>query len=331
MFLMQGSITAGSGLGRGIGMDTTLIASANNDVLVGLDVKPTYTLGAFTGVTTVDLRTNGANVTIGSSYGYGALYGYANDGLVQIKTAATYKTQMWFRPSGNAGGYNASYWSRIEHDGGTLNIIGSSYGQLSIVSSNGTGNGAKIYFSGATGAANNALSLDGPANSGRIALTTYGSSPITINGGNFLVNTTTDAGFRADINGTLRATGVITGYQFNSSYNGGSYSSIGVNVLDYGDGLRIGYSSSVQKITLFTAAGTARFQVVNSGSILIGTTTEITSSLLTLTSSTRGFLPPRMSNTEMLAIVTPAPGLQVYDTTNNKMCVYDGTTWQNLY
>jgi hypothetical protein len=95
--------------------------------------------------------------------------------------------------------------------------------------------------------------------------------------------------------------------------------------------LRIGYSGSVQKITLFTAAGTPRFQIVNSGSILIGTTTEIASSLLTLNSSTRGFLPPRMTNAEMLAIATPSEGLMVYDLTNKKLCCYDGATWQNLF
>jgi hypothetical protein len=38
--------------------------------------------------------------------------------------------------------------------------------------------------------------------------------------GNVLINTTTDAGYKADINGTLRATGVITGNQFNASSNG---------------------------------------------------------------------------------------------------------------
>jgi len=209
-FTIGASQTASSAIARGALLNTTLVAATNNDVLVGLDIAPTYTNGAFTGLTNVDLRTSGANVTIGSSYGYGALYGYANDGIVQIKTASVYKTQMWFRPSGNAGGYNANYWSRIEHDMGTLNIIGSAYGQLSIASSNGTGNGAKIYFSGSTGAANNGLALDGPGNSGRIALTTYGSSPITINGGNLLVNTIIDAGFKADINGTVRIVNALT-------------------------------------------------------------------------------------------------------------------------
>lgn len=314
MLLMQGSITAGSALGRGIGMDTTLVAAANNDVLVGLDVKPTYTNGAFTGVTNVDLRTKNAGVVIGANYGYGALYGYGNDGIVQVRDAgtgilgSTYSTQLIFRPAGNSAGLNSNYWAYLEQSATAFLLTSGRYQPL--------------YLRAGTGGSTNDMFFQSST-----------STVMMIKGttSNVLIGTTTDSGFKFDVNGTARATGVITGNQFNASNNGGSYSAIGVVLLDYGDGLRIGYSSSVQKITLFTAAGTPRFQVVNSGSILIGTTTEIASSLLTLNSSTRGFLPPRMTNAEMLAIATPATSLMVYDTTNNKLCCYDGTTWQNLF
>lgn len=352
MLLMQGSITAASALGRGIGMDTTLVASANNDVLVGLDVKPTYTNGAFTGLTNVDLRTSGANVTIGSSYGYGALYGYANDGIVQIKTAATYKTQMWFRPSGNAGGYNANYWSRIEHDMGTLNIIGSSYGQLSIASAGGNANGARIYFSGSTGIANNALSLEGPGNSGRIALTTYGSSPVTINGGNLLVNTLTDAGFKLDVNGTARVSGnLYIGPSPNGTYmySNGYDLTMTTRASDRAIWLKQGNSNLVMMLmadgnagvnnnnalTVWTTANTNANTVASfcvngiSGNTLIGTSTDIASSILTVNSTTKGFLPPRMTTTQKNAIASPAAGLVIFDTTLNKLCVYT-TAWETI-
>ena len=55
------------------------------------------------------------------------------------------------------------------------------------------------------------------------------------------------------------------------------------------------------------------------------------SSMFALESTTRGFLPPRMTNAQMLAIATPAAGLIVYDTTNNKHYGYDGTTWNPFY
>jgi hypothetical protein len=247
------------------------------------------------------------------------LYGYNNDGIVQIKTAATYKTQMWFRPSGNAGGYNSAYWSRIEHDMGTLNIIGSSYGQLSIASSNGSGNGARIYFSGSTGAVNNALSLEGPVNSGRIALITYASSPITINGGNLLVGTTTDTGYKLDVNGTSiyreSLTNTIGGFlhKSTSTSNDAFWSIVSGSV--YFIVSAGGYCKTTSNlVTEATGVGTINASAISQ-----------------IDSVTKGFLPPRMTNAQMLAIATPAEGLMVYDTTNRKLCCYDGATWQNLF
>ena len=54
------------------------------------------------------------------------------------------------------------------------------------------------------------------------------------------------------------------------------------------------------------------------------------SALLDISSSTKGFLPPRMTTTQKNAIATPAAGLQVYDTTLNQMSYYNGTTWVNF-
>ena len=104
------------------------------------------------------------------------------------------------------------------------------------------------------------------------------------NGGTF-----TDAGYKLDVNGTIRSTNVITAYQFNTSYNGQSYSSQGVNLLDYGDGLRVGYSGSVQKITLFTAGGTPRISIINNGNVGFSQSTPVanihTSSSITAASA----------------------------------------------
>lgn len=201
MLLLGGSITAGSALGRGIGIDTTLVAAANNDVLIGLDIAPTFTNGAFTGLANIDLRTKGAGVVIGSGAGYGAIYGYDNDGLLQLKTNGT-STELWFRPNNSAASFNSSYWGTIIQESYSFKILSGSYQSLVIATARAGGNGGIMSFSGATGAANNAITIAGPANAGRIALVTYGSSPITLNGGNILINTTTDAGYKLDVNGT---------------------------------------------------------------------------------------------------------------------------------
>jgi len=59
----------------------------------------------------------------------------------------------------------------------------------------------------------------------------------------------------------------------------------------------------------------------------INTTTPNTSSMLDVTSSTKGFLQPRMTTLQRIAIVAPATGLQVYDTTTNSNWYFDGTVW----
>jgi len=56
---ITGSTTAVSLLGQGQLISSTLVAAANNDVLVGLDINPTFTNGAFTGVSNYDLRIGG--------------------------------------------------------------------------------------------------------------------------------------------------------------------------------------------------------------------------------------------------------------------------------
>lgn len=45
---------------------------------------------------------------------------------------------------------------------------------------------------------------------------------------------------------------------------------------------------------------------------------------------TRGFLPPRMTTTQKLAIASPAEGLMVYDLTLHQMSYFNGTAWVNF-
>jgi hypothetical protein len=73
----------------------------------------------------------------------------------------------------------------------------------------------------------------------------------------------------------------------------------------------------------------ARFNSV--GSLGLGTGASINASArLQVDSTTQGFLPPRMTTTQKLAIGTPAAGLMVYDTTLNQMSYYNGTLWINF-
>ena len=66
------------------------------------------------------------------------------------------------------------------------------------------------------------------------------------------------------------------------------------------------------------------------GNVLVGTTTDVASSKLTVESTTQGFLPPRMTTTQKNAIASPATGLVVFDTTLNKLCVRGASAWETI-
>jgi hypothetical protein len=149
-----------------------------------------------------------------------------------------------------------------------------------------------------------------------------GTSTVIIKGltGNVLIGTTTDAGYKLDVNGSVRAQGELSLTDGNILRQSGA-----------GSGLRF-ISNNIQ---LFNQGVNAvgSFILDASGTNIrvgFGTTSPDNSSILDLTSTIRGFLQPRMTNTQVLAITTPVAGLQAYDTTNNKNLLYNGTAWQNI-
>lgn len=66
------------------------------------------------------------------------------------------------------------------------------------------------------------------------------------------------------------------------------------------------------------------------GSLGLGTNNPDASALLDITSTTQGFLPPRMSTTQKNAIVSAATGLILYDTSFNNLQEYNGTSWSSV-
>jgi hypothetical protein len=66
--------------------------------------------------------------------------------------------------------------------------------------------------------------------------------------------------------------------------------------------------------TLFTSLG-------------VGVATPEASSLLDVDSTTKGFLPPRMTEAQRDAIGSPSPGLVVYNTNTNALDMYNGSSW----
>lgn len=63
----------------------------------------------------------------------------------------------------------------------------------------------------------------------------------------------------------------------------------------------------------------------------IGVTSPAASSVLDLTSTTKGFLKPRVTTTQKNAISTPATALEVYDSTLNSPQYYTGSAWASVW
>jgi hypothetical protein len=61
----------------------------------------------------------------------------------------------------------------------------------------------------------------------------------------------------------------------------------------------------------------------------INTTAPDASAALDVSSTTKGFLPPRMTSDQISAIASPSAGLIVYNSTINKLQYYDGSVWRN--
>ncbi len=64
--------------------------------------------------------------------------------------------------------------------------------------------------------------------------------------------------------------------------------------------------------------------------VSIGTRTPAISAELDVSSTTRGFLPPRVTTGQKNVIGSPVAGLLVYDTTLGKLSVFTGVYWETI-
>ncbi|OFX17475.1 MAG: hypothetical protein A2033_12135 [Bacteroidetes bacterium GWA2_31_9] len=89
-----------------------------------------------------------------------------------------------------------------------------------------------------------------------------------------------------------------------------------------------GASSAIQFNNAGSFGGNSNLVWNNSNLNLgIGTTTPNASSILDLSSTSKGFLAPRMTTVQRNSIATPTAGLMVYDTDLQKYIFYNGTIW----
>jgi hypothetical protein len=69
-------------------------------------------------------------------------------------------------------------------------------------------------------------------------------------------------------------------------------------------------------------------RIITGATLAMGTASPNSRALIDMTSTTKGFLPPRMTLVQRNAIASPPAGLMIYNTTSNKLDVYNGTAWE---
>ena len=341
-------------LGSGAGNDNT---TGINNINVGYNAGRVTTgqfnvlIGSSTGI---GLTTGNYNTIIGSQVtglsaslsntiiladGQGNQRLYINSsGNVGIGTASpsTKLTIFGTNPTFRVQGDGVSYYGGIDF---WSSVSGSNRSNGSVGQYDGNG----LYIGSGTG-----MRLTFTTNNGTEAMRLTSA-------GRLLIGTTTESTYILDANGTVRVqgtelrldnatTGTINIYSNTPRVNffsGGGYSigrnGTAVELISGGSiafyiGANQGYSltAALGHVWYSAISGSAALGRLDTGgslSIGKGGTAAVASSIVELSSTTKGFLPPRMTNAQMVAIATPASGLVVYDTTNNKLNVYDGTNW----
>ena len=180
---ITGSTTAATAIARGVNITPTLIAAANNDVLVGLDIAPTYTNGAFTGVTNLAARFQD-NVKLEKSVN-GTL------GLNIVNSNAGTSTLSEIGVSNGSSGFSMT---KAGTNKTAYKILSANDGYLY----NGTGN-----ISILSDAASSIIKFAaGSSTASQMTLFSNGNLGIGVG--------ITDAGYKLDVNGSARISGKLS-------------------------------------------------------------------------------------------------------------------------
>jgi hypothetical protein len=336
--LVNNSVTAASAIARGTNLTPTLTAAANSDVLVGLDVSPTFSNGAFTGVVNYAARISGilAGVTQYMSTGASANFHY----LQIVSSSSTNGVVNLLRNAGAAG----TYAYQLNNGNGYFSI-NSSTGETTFGSSSG-GYFTNLYSGGTEG------------------LRIFGATRNIViqNGGTF-----TDAGFRLDVNGTARVQDNLT---VSNNRNAGTGITISNTTSGTTSASQITFTSNSNAFIGKFSSSTSAFRIINpsdlyllnqsagdiaiqndvgnikfnttstgnvqailftTGNFAVGTGTDVASAVLQASSTTKGFLPPRMTLAQRTAISSPAEGLIVVQTDGTQgLYLYIGAAWHSI-
>jgi hypothetical protein len=211
----------------------------------------------------------------------------------------------------NVGSQNTAVGRDALRGSGTGSTNNTAIGYNALKSTTSSGN----TIGGLSGTGNTAVG------SGAGSGITTGSNNITVGGGDGIVtgSNNTLIGVNARVSTSSFSNATVIGY--NAVAQGDNSTAIGNGAIAAANTIQLGSPSvtDVKTSGTITAAGMG-----------LGVSAPNASAALEVNSTTKGFLPPRMTTLERDAIATPAAGLTVWNTTNTQLEVFDGSDWVNM-
>lgn len=226
------------------------------------------------------------------------------------------RRMMWYA---DKAAFRAGYVSGTQWDKNNIGYYSFATGENTIASglhsfASGNGNDALNDYAAAIGVGNTASGsaswAQGSSNSALESFTAVFGSFNTARGRNSFVTGVSNI--------SQSYSGFIAGH-YNDTSVTGSISQINPlnRIFQIGNG------------TTNTARSNA-MTVLQNGSVGIGTTTPSSKAILDISSSNKGFLPPRITEDSMNAMGSVTPGMVIYNTTRNCMMVYSNAGWDCL-
>jgi hypothetical protein len=233
--------------------------------------------------------------------------GFSSSGMALATPLAVPAGQYTFTVTGVSFGYSFSYNAANPYAGGTA------YSGATAMP--GADLGFTIFYNGAGGTTTTLAATSG----GKVGIgTATPAEALDVTGGNLKISTTGRGLIFPD--GTTQTTAATPAAVVTA---GNGLTRTGNNVALGGTALTAPTDVPLagQNLTFSGAAG----------GVGIGTTAPDASAKLEVSSTSQGFLPPRLTSAQRAAIASPAAGLMVYQANGTRgIYYYDGTAWINL-
>ena len=314
------ALTAGSTISwnPALGLNASVTLNQNST----LSFSTTPVVGSYGTVVLTQDATGNRTITLPTINGVAnKVLGSASTSTVALSTAANAKDILNFYFDGTTCYWNIGQGYGTAASSSITNLATGVTGTLPVA--NG-GTGATTLTGIVKGSGTSALTaaVAGTDYQAPITLTTTGTGAATLSGTTLTIptyslpiaNITNLGGVKVGSNLNVDASGVLT-----ANINAGTLTGTTL-------------ASNVVNSSL-TSVGTLNSATVN-GKVIVGASSAASASaVLEVSSTTQGFLPPRMTYAQKTAIVSPPQGLMIYCTncgTNGEPEYFNGTSWVNM-